>query len=178
MKKTLAGLFSLILIFGCSMNNEKQGYYEIVAGEDDTSYLADVEGCPKVHIRSKNKKIIQKEGRSGIFEITAVGYEGFCKYNEKLCRDQATVMPKFRIRRLSPSDVTDVHISYFLETVEGPVKYLGRKTYFASTTIPEGVNEIYFTAEGGELSIPQPGTYNLDIYLGLNADRYDMEVKN
>lgn len=177
MKKILAGFCGLALLCGCSFNKGNEGVYEVAAGEDDTSYLADVEGCPKVHIRNKNKKIVQKEGRREIFEIAVVGYEGFCKYSEKLCRDQATVMPKFRVRRLSPSDITDVQISYFLETVEGPAKYLGRKTYFASVSIPEGMNEMYFTAEGGQLSIPQPGTYNLDIYLGLNADRFDMEFR-
>ena len=34
-----------------------------------------------------------------------------------------------------------------------------------------------FTADAGELTIPVPGTYDLDIFLGLIANAYDLEYK-
>ena len=112
-----------------------------------------------------------------LFSVKAVGYEGFCYFNEKVQKDRAVVKPRFRITRLEDSDVTDVQFSYYLETVEGPEGFLGKKTYFASVNVPQGVNEVEFTADIGELSIPQPGTYNLDLFLGLVANGYDLEYK-
>ena len=69
------------------------------------------------------------------------------------------------------------HFSYYLETVEGPTNYLGKKTYFAEVHIPRGVTVLDYSAEGGELTIPVPGTYNMDIYLGLKAKVQDLEYR-
>lgn len=170
-------LLTALLLSACSLNRPASETYVVVSGEDDTSYLKNVQACPKVHIRRPDIKIVQQSDYKEIFEIKAVGYEGFCYYNEKAEQDRAVVKPKFNITRLSDSDITDVRFSYYLETVEGPAGYLGRKTYFADVKIPVGLKSMDYTANSGELTIPVPGTYNLDIYLGLNADRYNLEFK-
>lgn len=177
MKKYILGLTAAAVLAACSFNRDDSSHYVVVSGSDDTSYLKDVQGCPKVHIRHDDVKIVQKENYQELFEIKAVGYEGFCYFNEKVEKDRAVVKPKFKVVRLSDSDVTDVQFSYYLETVEGPTSFLGRKTYFASANIPVGVNEMEFTADAGELTIPVPGTYDLDIFLGLIANAYDLEYK-
>lgn len=169
--------FAALIFSACSFNRPATETYFVVSSEEDTSYLKDIQACPKVHIRRPDIKIIQKSDYKEIFEIKATGYEGFCYYNEKAENNRAIVKPKFQITRLSESDVTDVNFSYYLETVEGPAGYLGRKTYFASAKIPVGVKNMDYTANAGELTIPVPGTYNLDIYLGLNIDRYNLEFK-
>lgn len=178
MKKFALGLMLLSMVGGCAwFENEKEDYYVVVSGTDDTSYLKDVEACPKVHIRQDDVKIVQVAEYRELFTIKAVGYEGFCYFNEKVQKDRAVIKPRFKITRIENSDVTDVHFSYYLETVEGPEGFLGKKTYFASVNIPQGVHEVEFTADIGELSIPVPGTYNLDVFLGLIANGYDLEYK-
>ena len=177
MKKSILSLAAAALLASCSFNDNEADHYVVVSGADDTSYLKDVEGCPKIHIREDDVKIVQKEDYQELFEIKAVGYEGICYFNEKVEKDRAVVKPKFKVMRLSDSDVTDVQFSYYLETVEGPTSFLGRKTYFASANMPVGVNEMEFTADAGELTIPVPGTYDLDIFLGLIANAYDLEYK-
>lgn len=178
MKKISAVLpAAVILLAGCRVQNPQPDYYAVSAGVDDTAYLRDVDGCPRVHIREHDTRVIQRSDYMDLFEVKAAGYDGYCYFNENINKNRAVVRPKFRIRRLSPGDVSHVDFSYYLETVEGPAAYLGRKTYFASASIPEGVEEIYYSAPAGELTIPPPGTYNLDIYLGMSADRYDQEYK-
>ena len=176
MKKSILVLALTTVLAACSFSRE-DNHYVVVSGADDTSYLKDVEGCPKIHIREDDVKIVQQENYQELFEIKAVGYEGFCYFNEKVEKDRAVVKPKFKVTRLNDSDVTDVRFSYYLEAVEGPTSFLGRKTYFAKASMPVGVNEMEFTADAGELTIPVPGTYDLDIFLGLIANAYDLEYK-
>lgn len=177
MKKFIIAITAVVLLAACTRRFENDEYYVVAAGADDTSYLQGVSGCPIVHIRNNDIEIIQTAEYRDLFEIKAVGYEGYCYYNEAVKKYRAVVSPKFKVKRLSNSDITDVQFSYYLETVEGPEKYLGRKTYFAKVSIPENADEIFYTADRGELGIPEPGSYDLDIYLGLNANRFDAEYK-
>ena len=107
MKKSVLALSLIAVLAACSFNRT-DNHYVVVSGADDTSYLKDVEGCPKIHIREDDVKIVQKEDYQELFEIKAVGYEGFCYFNEKVEKDRAVVKPKFKVTRLSDSDVTDV----------------------------------------------------------------------
>lgn len=175
MKKLLVCAFVPLLLAACSSNDN---YYRTVSGDDDTSYLADVKGCPKVHIRNKDFRVIQSEAAVPLFEIEAVGYEGYCYYNDKVEKNKAVIVPKFKITRLGASDVDRVHFSYYLETAEGPAKYLGRKTYFAEAAIAPNNKVTYFEDKRIELTIPERGKLNLDVYMGLNARKSDSESKN
>lgn len=177
MKKILLSMAALALLGACSFKNQDENHFVVVSGEDDTSYLKDIDACPKVHIRQNDTKIVQVAEYRELFTIEAIGYEGRCYFNKKLGKDKAIVKPKFKITRLEESDVTDVHFSYYLETVEGPTNYLGKKTYFAEVHIPRGVTVLDYSAEGGELTIPVPGTYNMDIYLGIKATVQDLEYR-
>ncbi len=170
-------ILALTLLFTACNADNNNNHYVLKAGKNETAYLKDVEGCPKVHIRRNDAAIVQKEGNIKAFEIIAIGYEGFCYFNEKVNKDRAVIKPKFKVMRLADTDVTDIHFSYYLETVEGPKCYLGKKTYHAMVSIPKGTQEIEYVGEKGELSIPPSGTYDLDIYLGLNEDATDLQFK-
>lgn len=175
MKKIIFSMFLPLLISACSGD---KNHYTMIAGSDDTSYLADVKGCPKIHIRQKDAVIIQSEASQKLFEIKADGYQGYCWFNDKTGKNKAVVQPRFKISRLSQSDVTDVHFSYYLETAEGPDQFLGKKTFFAEAKLAGNEKELIFTDQKREMIIPEPGTYNLDIYLGLYARKADSESKN
>ena len=170
-------LMSVFLITSCGINSD-DNYYVIKVGENETEYLRDIDACPKVHIKRKDSVIVQKEGNTNAFEIVALGYSGHCYFNKNVNKTKAIIRPEFKIVRLSDVDDTDVHFSYYLETVEGPEAYLGKKTYFAKVTIPKGTKEIgYIPNETAELSIPEHRKENADIYFGLNEDTSEMQFK-
>ncbi|MBR2299032.1 MAG: hypothetical protein IJ870_00465 [Alphaproteobacteria bacterium] len=143
-------------------------------------YMEEVESdftaCPKVEIRQEDKAIVQKGGGYDLFKIEMVGYNGHCYFDERVQKDKAVVAPKFKITRLSNTNVEDVHFSYYLETYEGPTRFLGKKTYFALVRMPKGSFESYYTPDGGELSVPA-GKYDFEMFAGLNATLQDSEYK-
>lgn len=176
MKIKLSVLLLAFVLSACS-NNQQNNHFVVKSGENETSYLKDINGCPKVHIRREDASLIQKEGHKPAFEIVASGYAGHCYFNEKINKDKAVIIPKFKIIRLTDTDVTDIHFSYYLETVEGPKHYLGKKTHFAEVSIPQGTKEIEYIAPKSELIIPPSGTYDLDVYMGLYEDISDLQYK-
>ena len=166
--KTKSLIMSLLLIASCATENE---YVE--GGNYDVGSLG---VCPKVEVKKEDKAIIQKAGGVNLFKIEVVGYAGNCYYDERISKEKAVVTPKFKITRLSDTNVEDVHFSYYLETAVGPTRFLGKKTYFAQTHMIKGVNEMLYTASFGELSI-QPEERDVDIYVGLNANADDSEYR-
>ena len=166
--KTKYLLLSLLLISGCAVND---GYMD--GGDYDEASFGT---CPKVEIKSEDKKIIQDAGGVPLFEIEVIGYTGNCYYDARVLKNKAVVSPRFKITRLTDTNVEDIHFSYYLETVEGPTRFLGKKTYFAEVGMIKGVYEIIYEAPTGELSIPA-GQYDVDMYVGLNAVKQDSERK-
>ena len=166
--KTKILFLSLFLAVGCSMQN----VYVDGGDYDETSFRT----CPKVEIRDEDKAIVQRAAGEDLFQIEVVGYDGRCYYDERVLKNKAVVSPKFKITRLGYNHVEDVHFSYYLETVKGPTRFLGKKTYFAEAHLIEGVNEIVYTAKPGDLSIPA-GEYDVDMYVGLNALAEDSEYR-
>ena len=130
--------------------------------------------CPKVKIRTEDKAIIQTAGGQDLFKIEMIGYNGHCYFDEHILKDKAVVTPKFKITRLEDTNVEDVHFSYYVETAEGPSKFLGKKTYFAEVRMPKGSYESYYTPNSGELSFA-PGVNDFDMYAGMYAVKADSE---
>lgn len=166
--KTKYLFLSLFLLAGCAgQNNYVDG------GDYDVASLG---VCPKVEIKSEDKAIIQKAGGVDLFKIEVVGYDGSCYYDMRVLRTKAVVSPRFKITRLTDTNVEDIHFSYYLQTAEGPTRFLGKKTYFSEVGMLKGVYEIMYTAPSGELSIPA-GKGDVDIYVGINAVKEDSEYK-
>ncbi len=164
-KKTLILLVSLLLS-GCLTYQPAKD----IANSDSSA-------CPQVVIRPQDKSIIQTASHQRIFKIEIVGYSGHCYFDERIGKNKAVVAPSFKITRLNESNVEDVHFSYYLETAEGPSRFLGKKTYFTQARIAKGQYEAYHNAQSGELSIPY-AQGNVDIYTGLYAQKADSEYKN
>lgn len=164
MKAKLSLLF-VVLTTACMY----QPQFEAYEGEELGS-------CPRVQIRLDDRTIIQKAGGKDLFKIEMVAYEGHCYYDERIEKDKAVVSPKFKITRLTDTNVEDVHFSYYLETAEGPTKFLGKKTYFGEVRMPKGSFESYYTPEPGELSF-KAGSGKVEMYIGLYAIKADSEYK-
>lgn len=160
--KTKLPLFLLMfLTCGCVFSNEN---------------TTGMRTCPRVQIRSEDAHIKQFAGGQDLFEIQMISYSGHCFYDEKTGVSKAVVSPIFYIKRLTESNVEDVHFSYYLETAEGPAKFLGKKTYFAKVRMTKGVWNLTWQAnESDKISIP--GEYDVDMYAGIYAHKVDSEEK-
>lgn len=162
------------LITACAVKEEKQ-HYVFKLGQNETAYLKDVKACPKLHIKRSDSVLIQKEGKFDAFEIIASGYSGHCYFNDTIKEYRAVVKPEFKVVRLSDTDITDIHFSYYLETAEGPKSYMGKKTYFVEVSMPQGTKEVkYIPDDAIEMTIPKDSIKNADIYLGLKADASEL----
>ena len=159
------------------MKNIRTGMMALLlAGCVGQNYDENFNFCPRVHIRAEDQAIVQTVGTEGLFKIEMIGYKGRCYYDERVKKDKAVVAPEFKITRLSQTNVEDVHFSYYMETAQGPERFLGRKTYYAHTQMLKDAVEIYHTPKDHELTSPA-GEYDFDLYAGLNAIKGDSEYK-
>ena len=128
---------------------------------------SDINVCPQVQIVRDQSYLSQVVNYKETFQISIIGYEGFCYYDKKLERNRAMINPIFKIKRLRPSDETDVRFSYYTETVQGPPEYIGKKTYHLNVHIAEDELEKKYTANAVSVFIPPEMLYGYDINLGL-----------
>ena len=127
----------------------------------------DIRLCPNIQITRDNSYLTQFVNYKEAFQISINGYEGYCYYDKVLERHRAVVSPVFKIKRLRPSDETDVRFSYYTETIKGPPEYIGKKTYHITIQIPKDTIETEYKAGQASVFIPAEMLYDYDINLGL-----------
>lgn len=127
--------------------------------------------CPLVTINRENSRLIQKANYQDDFEVELKGYEGFCFFDKRVNREKASITPIFVVTKLRKTDESDVHFSWFTETLKGPPEYLGRKDYFVEVTIPKGKIHKEFRGKTVELKIPSSMKYEFEINAGLNLSK-------
>lgn len=91
--------------------------------------------------------------------------------NEKAGRNYGYVTPLFNIQRLKDTDETDVDFSFYIETRQGPPKYLGRKTYSAYVTLGEHEKEKSFKGPTVKVLIPENDYEDFEVLLGIDLSR-------
>lgn len=123
--------------------------------------------CPRVVINREDSYLTQIVNYREEFQISIIGFDGYCYFDTRVNRTKAVIEPIFKIKRLRQSDESDVHFAYFTETVKGPPAYLGKKTYYLNVTIPENELETEYKAKAVEVKIPEDMKYEFDINLGL-----------
>jgi len=123
--------------------------------------------CPQVQIIRNDAYLTQYVKYKEAFQINLSGYEGYCHYEEGVGRYKAVIRPIFTIKRLRPSDETDVRFSYYTETVKGPPEYLGKKTYFANAKIGLNDREVIYKGSTASVYIPSVIADDYDVNLGL-----------
>lgn len=136
--------------------------------------------CPQVRILRGNSYLTQFVNYRETFQISINGYEGYCYYDTALARHRAVIRPIFKIKRLSPSDETDVRFSYYTETVKGPPAYLGKKTYYLTVKIKADELETTYKAPAVNVFVPAEMLDDYDINLGLwlrpDEERYNQRT--
>ena len=150
MKKHL--LLAVILLAACQETKISEPYRDT---------------CPQVQIMRNESYLTQYSNYQETFQISISGVEGFCYYEDYLDNYRAVITPIFKIKRLRPSDETDVRFSYYTETVKGPPEYLGKKTQFVNAHIGLNEKEVYYKAPEAKVFVPLKMVGDYDINLGL-----------
>lgn len=123
--------------------------------------------CPLVTIDRADARLIQKVNYQDDFEIEFKGVEGFCWYDERVKQEKARITPVFVVRKLRGTDESDVHFSWFTNTVKGPPAYLGKKTYFVSASLAQGERIKELRGDAVDVKIPRDMMYEFEIFAGL-----------
>lgn len=131
----------------------------------------DMRICPNVLISRADAYLVQKDLQHENFLIELIGFDGYCFFDKRINHDKAVITPIFRIKRLRPTDETDVMFSYYTETVKGPPAYLGKKTHYAKAKIPLDKVTTEYKGEQAEVRIPPEMKYEYDINLGINIPK-------
>ena len=133
----------------------------------DDSHTYDENNCPDIEIARDNAYLTQFVNYQDKFQISINGYEGFCYYETIQSKHRAVIRPIFKIKRLAPSEETDVRFSFYTETRKGPPQYIGKKTYHATAHIKRGETETLYQAPAVKVFIPSTAIDGYDINLGL-----------
>lgn len=123
--------------------------------------------CPFVTIKRDDARLIQKVNYQDDFEVEFKGIEGYCWYDGRVKKEKARITPIFVVRKLRNTDESDIHFSWFTNTVKGPPAYLGKKAYFAAVSMNKGERIKEFRGEAVDVKIPREMMYEFEIFAGL-----------
>lgn len=123
--------------------------------------------CPLLTIKREDSRLIQKVNYQDDFEVEFKGVEAYCYFDERVKQEKAKITPIFIVHKLRNTDETDIHFSWFTNSIKGPPAYLGKKTYFAETSMPQGMRTKEFRGQEVEVKIPLEMMYDFEVFAGL-----------
>ena len=123
--------------------------------------------CPLVTIKREDARLIQIINYQDNYEIELIGFEGFCYYDTRVNQEKAKITPIFAINKLRNTDESDIHFSWFTNTIKGPPAFLGKKTYFVETSMKKEERHKEFKGAQVEVKIPVNMMYDFEIFAGL-----------
>jgi len=132
--------------------------------------------CPLVKIPRDTAYLKRFTGNREDYRITVTGYEGFCYLDTASNEFKAVLSPTFVIRRLQPTNESDIHFSFYTETLKGPPEFLGKRGFFEHVNMPLDAAEIEFKGKSVEVRIPENMKYDFDINLGLILSVSDRDI--
>lgn len=149
----MSKIFSLFLLFAlasCSFGNHEIRY------------------CPNVKISPEYSHATKLYGNTVNYTVEIVGYEGYCRYDEKKGATTAVVAPVFEIARYSDVAGKNVEFSYYVNTEYNYNKMMGKQPHSYKTSVPEKNKKLLFTGKEVVVQIPndEPG-YQINLELAL-----------
>jgi hypothetical protein len=122
--------------------------------------------CPVIEIKPDILEV-----SNGSISVRLKGYEGYCYYNDNIKDTVAIITPIFEATRKGSTDESDIHLAYYTETLKGPPKYLGRKTYYTYLDFPTSHSVKEIKGKTSEVRVPKGLENTFSINLGLVAKK-------
>ena len=125
--------------------------------------------CPKIIIPRATTRTYQND-ITDKFQINMVGHESYCYQEEADNRYYAVITPIFQVRRLEPSETTNVDANYYVKTSINDIDYIGKRTFSQTLNIPLDAKEVKVKGRPSVNRISNPPYQKFKIYLGMDLD--------
>lgn len=125
--------------------------------------------CPQIIIPRATTRTYQND-ITDKFQINMVGHETYCYQEESDKRYYAVITPIFQVRRLEPSDTTNVDADYYVKTSINDIDYIGKRSFSQTLNIPSDAKEVKVKGRPSINRISNPPYQKFKIYLGMDLD--------
>ncbi len=126
--------------------------------------------CPQVRIVN-SKSVLT---RQPLFRLELSGVDSYCYVEENIHRAYLIAQPHFELKRLHSGDETRLDFAYYVETLQGPPEYLGKKSYFAHGLIAEDQLQTSFSPAPAKVRIPADSPdFVVELGIDLSALEYE-----
>lgn len=159
MSKMIFAFLMTLVLSSCLLHTSERSYKQ----------------CPIITIKRADARLIQLANYQDNYEIELTGVEAFCYYDQRVKQEKARIVPIFKIRKLRNTDESDVHFSWFTETIKGPPAYLGKKSYFVEVSLQEDEREKEVKGKFVDVKIPKEEMYEFEIFAGLEMSKKERE---
>ncbi len=157
MQKIFA-LLSLLMLASCSFGG------------------SEIRFCPNVQISPEYSHVTKLYGDTVQYTVEIVGYEGYCRYDEKKNATTAVIAPIFEIVRYSDIAGKNVDFPYYVNTEYNATGLKGKQPHSYRTTVPEKGKKLLFTAKEVVVQIPNDDAgyqINLEMALSPQEEMYN-----
>jgi len=129
--------------------------------------------CPNVVITPAYSHVTRFFDEDVQYKAEIVGFEGYCRYNEKTDQTVAVIAPIFEVSRHSDIAGKTVEIQYYANTGYNAEKLLGRQPHSFRAEVPNRGEKLMITGDEIEVRIPndQPG-YQINLEMALTRKQY------
>lgn len=145
----------LFLLAACSSGNRELRY------------------CPNVQVTPDYNHVTKMYGNEVWYTVEIVGYEGYCRYDEKKGSTNAHISPVFEIVRYYDRGGKNIEFAYYVNTEYNQNKLMGRQphSFKASLAVPN--KKYVLTGKEITVQIPngEPG-YQINLELALTKRQY------
>ncbi|MBQ8785781.1 MAG: hypothetical protein IJZ59_07065 [Alphaproteobacteria bacterium] len=134
--------------------------------------------CPNVVINPSYSRVTRFYDKDIQYKAEIIGYEGYCRYDEKTEQTNAVIAPIFEISRHSDVAGKNVVINYYANTSDNPNKMMGRQPHSFKTAIDKKFERVMVTGDEIEVRIPNdtPG-YQINLEMALTKAQYQYNQK-
>ena len=129
--------------------------------------------CPNVQVTPEFSNVTKMYADKVLYTVEIVGYEGYCRYNEKTGSTNAYVAPIFQIVRYSDIGGKKVEFSYYANTDYNYNRLMGRQPHSFKAEVPVINKKTVLTGKEVMVQIPndEPG-YQINLELALTKQQH------
>jgi hypothetical protein len=134
--------------------------------------------CPNVVITPSYSRVTNFYDKEIQYKAEIIGYEGYCRYDEKTKQTKAVIAPIFEVSRHSDVAGKNVVINYYANTSDNQNKMMGRQPHSFKTTVEKKFERVMVTGDEIEVRIPNDTpSYQINLEIALTKSQYQYNQK-